>query len=93
MVRVGESAPRGKRGVRVPVDARDGRVQGEGSVMVSVLAPDGVSRVFTLVRPLEGVVDARDDQEQPRHGGADSVRDERSSGVLVTARERIDWRA
>lgn len=47
------------------VDRSDDGVEGERSVAVRVLVPDGASVVLALMGRIEGVVDARHDQEKP----------------------------
>jgi hypothetical protein len=51
--------------IYIPVNAGDDCVHGEWRTTVAVLTPDSVSRTLTFMGPLEGIVDACDDQQEP----------------------------
>lgn len=72
-----------------PVDTGDNTVHGEGSVVVVVLAPDGVAMIATLVWTLEGVVDAGNGEEEPGEGGADFVGEDGIAGALAAVGEGV----
>ena len=52
--------------------------------MVSILVPYCTSLVLAFVGVLEGVVDGRDDEEQVRERGGDSVGDYHASGIFTS---------
>lgn len=58
-----------------PVDADHNRVQAERCSSVIVLAPDSMIVVVLIVimRAVEGIENAHDDEEEPREDGEDLV--------------------
>lgn len=50
---------------KLPVEARNDRIQGEWGMMVRVLSPDRPPMVLSLMRSGEGEGDARDHEKEP----------------------------
>jgi len=48
-----------------PINARNDRIHRERRMMHVILSPYGPARLVALVRLVEGVVDARDDEKKP----------------------------
>lgn len=69
------------------VDRGDDGVEGKGSVVVRVLAPDGAT--VALGGRIEGVVDAGDNQEEPRGSCQDLVASEATGGVRLAIHEGV----
>jgi hypothetical protein len=59
--------------------------------MIAVLAPNGTAAIYAFMRPLEGIVDACSDYQQPRYSRGDFVRNDGLTRVLIMGRERIDY--
>ena len=57
----------------------------EGGMTVPILTPYRVSRALAFVGRLEGVVNARDDDEKVRYHRTDFVRDYTASGIFISS--------
>lgn len=71
------------------VNRCDDRVEGKGSVVVRVLVPDGASVVLALGGRIEGVVDAGNDQEEPRGSRQDLVASKATGGVRLAVHKGV----
>jgi len=74
-----------------PVYGDDCGIEREGAMTVPILIPYRVSRVLTFVGTLEGVVNARDDDEKVRQHRTDSVGDYAASGIFISSFKWIDF--
>lgn len=70
-----------------PVDGRDDATLGKWRGIV--VLPDLAMRMVSLVRLVEGVVERRDEEEQPAHRGGNLVHEKVSRGVLITSGKDI----
>jgi len=76
----------------VPVYGNDCGIEGERSMTVPILIPYRASRVLAFVRTLEGVVDARDDDEKVREHRTCSIGDYTASGIVTSCLKWIHLR-
>lgn len=64
-----------------PVDGDDDAVQGEGGMVMAVLAPNCTTVVVTFMGSFEGIVDGGYDEDKPGDGCKDFVGEDGVFGV------------
>lgn len=77
----------------LPVNADDDGVQSKGRVVSPVLVPDLAALVVALMGLLEGIVDAGDDQDEPRDGGDDAQENHLAAGIRLLGMIGVDCKA
>ena len=73
-----------------PVDADDDPVQGKWSMAVAVLTPDRMAMVAAFMGRLEGIVDARNNEDEPRYRRGDSVRNHAVAWIGTSLLVRVN---
>jgi len=72
-----------------PIDASNDTVQSKWSMSMVVLTPDCVSVVPPLMRSLEGIVDARDNKNEPGNWCDDLVSQDLIFGIRALGLEGV----
>jgi hypothetical protein len=80
-----------KRRLRnLPINGHNNLIESKGSMMMTVLTPDGPAFQMIIFRTAERVVDTAKDNKKPSYNGQNFVDPDRSSIVTIALGEWID---
>lgn len=74
-----------------PVDGYDDGIQGEWSVVVAILRPDGTAVVTSFMGSFEGIVNACNDEDEPGNWCKDLVGEDCVFGVGGSLAEGVRY--